>query len=204
MLNFLVGLYLRFCLFVGCHRHVCRLVNEWVGSPLLTQVAWKMQLRLFDLGYHCCSSCYLATEKPNEHIEVKGSWCYKQSFPQCPDCYQPWEEGTECANCKINRQIEQERNEDYYHESLKELEQKKVEEDARYQEAVDADFDSRWEETERQLDDLARRICDPNCQAQGGGCNCAEEDDTPDISGDVFGGERIIRGGFVRPDDEEE
>lgn len=119
----LLSVYLRFCILVGLHGHVYRLVTKWAAAGRMWYYGEKYtQLHLLDLGCHRCPSCLLATEKPNEHLQDRTSWCFEQTLSQCPDCYALLEEGVECANCKINQQIDEQQREMLKQEHRREME----------------------------------------------------------------------------------
>jgi uncharacterized Zn finger protein (UPF0148 family) len=118
---YLIYLYLRLALFCGFHGYVYRLTNKWcrdtksqggTRQPYHARrelLAWKLHKILFTKkGYHSCPSCYWTTEKPNEHIEDKNSWCYEASLPQCPSCRMPlYPEDKECRYCVLDKDIEE-------------------------------------------------------------------------------------------------
>lgn len=91
--SLLVSLYLHAALRLGFHRHVYRLTNKWLEGglqrPIRGNTAANIQDHLFFHGYHRCPSCHCATELPNEHVEVQGSWCWEQTLPKCTCCGHP-------------------------------------------------------------------------------------------------------------------
>ncbi len=184
--------YLRICLMLGHGGYVCRLCKQWdansVKRPIRYAAAWQMQRFMSDMGYEQCQYCFMHMERPNEHVNDRSSKCFQLSLPQCPGCYEPWEEGTECANCKINQEI------DELQRSLLEQERKREMESEREILAVQQEIaESRQASLEDEWYEMRRDIEEANWP------DIPEEDD----KSDALNRKRTVRGGFRLPDDKE-
>lgn len=171
----LISLYLRSALLFGYHRHVYRLTSKWGGSggwmPVRYRVAADMQPRLFALGYHRCPSCEWATEMPNEHITVQGSWCWEQTLPKCSCC------GLPESDCQMASEADLA---DYYEEQRRQDEQKEAEMAAAWEWFEAEELRKQQEADEEALrEDCGQERYEP-CGCPLYECTCDEYEDTPE------------------------
>lgn len=103
MLWRIIYAYLRITMLLDRHQHVYRLVTKWHDKPengRRYHAALNIKWLLFKRGYHECPSCGWPTEKAQEHLEVRGSFCHKASLPRCEVCREPRDPLDElCPNC---------------------------------------------------------------------------------------------------------
>lgn len=184
---YLLCAYLRIALFLGFHRYVYHLAHTWatMGAPRnpREEVAWYIQEFLLQEGYHQCPSCYWVTEKPNEHVNEVGSYCWQDQQPQCPTCHERLNGATECPYCAETaaQRAALELEDAEINAYLQELQQRYVKEqeeaDAAYQkwEEEEAKFQQEQEALERFFKEEEEKNSCPTCGEHFSGCTCVSD-----------------------------